>query len=512
MPLPLPNKRTPLKHLSTQSFLQNWVLSVCQSMLRLSFGLGGILTVCLPTLAESLPGRQLGQLDPSYRPCQPTDITAAGLFFEMSDTPAQPLSALCDLSRQTANQLVASSLPAALVPEQRAEQVLKAPADKETTLWSPEKQIPLPTFTNGASVAKKETVWRHLPSPGSAVSMEANDEILNALYAPSEASMANAPIDVERDDVPEVLASIASARSTGIETPTVAQRSDPMQGGRNSGQAGRLLDEELGILRVKPTRSRDTEELGILQLLQTAQARAPQPAPPVAFLTARTGYFSSENIFRSAPSLSEEIYQTGLSFYFSPRLSDRTSLYVVAETNVVRYENLSRVSYNDLGVQIGLRQRLFPRTFVQVGWRNQQLYSRGYRGKLFDINAIDALISYRSILGNKVWLDSFYQARLGFTSPDTGSRFRQTLTLSLNYGITRNLRSSLIYQLDFDDYMQVPRFDTYHQFLGVISYNINETSRLSVFGGTRFGRSSVSEVNLEDTFYGAGLNVSLPLF
>ena len=102
--------------------------------------------------------------------------------------------------------------------------------------------------------------------------------------------------------------------------------------------------------------------------------------------------------------------------------------------------------------------------------------------------------------------------RLGFADPEAASRLRQTFTVSLNYGVNRNLRTSLIYQLDFDDYTQVSRFDTYQQLLGIISYNVTPESRLSLFGGTRFGRSSTAGVNLNDTFYGAGLNVSVPLF
>ena len=494
-------------------------------MLRVSLGVGGILAICLPTLAgsplksqsESQPKSQISELAPSYKPCQLMDVSTAGLFLEATDVPAQTASALCGASQSAVELTIPLSLPALPGPDWQEEGVLKASAD-EDILWSPEKRVPI--FTDGASIARQVPAWRHLPQTRSAARLAAEYEVPNALYAPSEYAPSETStadtISELLQDSPKTRALIEPAEFLEVEATAVAQsldrELDQVQIREDSGQRDRQLDEELGILQVKPVRSRDTEELGILQLLQTAQARAPQPTPPIAFLTVRTGYFSSENIFRSDPSLSEEVYQTGLSFYLSPRLSDRTSLYVIAETNVVRYEKLSRVSYNDLGIQVGLRQRLFPRTFVQVGWRNQQLYSRGYRDKLFNINAIDALISHRSILSNKIWLDSFYQARWGFTSPSTGSRFRQTLTLSLNYGVTRNLRGSLIYQLDFDDYTQVPRFDTYHQLLGVVSYNVNETSRVSLFGGTRFGRSSVSEVSLEDTFYGAGLNVSLPLF
>lgn len=280
--------------------------------------------------------------------------------------------------------------------------------------------------------------------------------------------------------------------------------------------SGEKLDEDLGILRVRPLRSRANEELGILRLLQTAQATPPSPSPPprqpTAFLTGRLGLFNSENAFRSDTRLDEQIYQSGLSLYLFPKLSSNTNLYAIAETNLARYENFDSVNYNELELQLGIRQRLLPRTFAQIGWRNQRLYSPGFRDKLFSVNAIDTLISHRSILNSRMWLDSFYQARLGFANPDSASRFRQTLTLSLNYGISRSLRTGLLYQLDFDDYTQVPRFDTYQQVLGIVSYSITPESRISVFGGTRFGRSSSPGVSLDDTFYGAGLNVSVPLF
>ncbi|MEL6855255.1 MAG: hypothetical protein AAFO83_09100 [Cyanobacteria bacterium J06607_13] len=277
-------------------------------------------------------------------------------------------------------------------------------------------------------------------------------------------------------------------------------------------QEDEVLDDELGTLRLIQLRSRNNEELGILRLLQTAQAPPPLPKPPIAFLGGRLGFLDTENAFRSTPQLDEQIYQSGLTFFVFPRISDNTSLYAIAETNLARYNNFESVNYNEVEVQAGIRQRLLPRTFAQIGWRNQKLYSPGYRERLFSVHYIDTLISHRSIINKKTWLDGFYQMRLGFADPQSASRLRQTFTLSLNYGISRNFRTSLLYQLDFDDYTQVSRFDTYQQVLGVISYNLTPESRVSLFGGTRFGRSSTRGVNLNDTFYGAGLNVSVPLF
>jgi hypothetical protein len=299
------------------------------------------------------------------------------------------------------------------------------------------------------------------------------------------------------------------------------------------------IDEELGSLRVQLQRSRESEELGILRLLQTAQAAPPPPpAPPVAFLSGRLGFFATDNVFRSELRLDDQIVQSGITAYYFPKLSESTNLYAIAETSLARYgnfganytqteprlgRNFPNVDYNQTELQLGLRQRLMPRTYAQIGWRNQRIYSPGYREKLFGINYLEAQLNHRSILNSKMWLDGFYQVRWGFASPtdadandqtqpsDT-SRVRQTFTLSLNYSATSDLRTSLLYQLDFDDYTQMDRFDTYQQVIGIVSYNLTPESQLSVFGGTRFGRSSSALINLDDTFYGAGLNVSVPLF
>ena len=300
-------------------------------------------------------------------------------------------------------------------------------------------------------------------------------------------------------------------------------------------------DDDLGIIRANPIRS--DVDLGILRLLQTATVKPEPPKAPFAFLIGRVGFLSSDNTFRSNgfnPSDfgftgfdgsqlnrrdSAQIYQAGLSLYLFPRLTENTNLYAIAETNLARYEGDNLVSlnragdtirrtpdYNELEFQLGIRHRLKPRTYVQVGWRNQTLYKFGYEDKFFSAHYLDALISHRSILSSRIWLDSIYQMRYGFASPKTSSRVRHTLSLSLNYGFSKDLRTSLLYQTDLDDYTQRSRFDIYQQVLGIISYGITPEARLSVFGGTRFGHSSEPSVNLDDTFYGAGLNVNLPLF
>lgn len=269
-----------------------------------------------------------------------------------------------------------------------------------------------------------------------------------------------------------------------------------------------VLDDDLGTLRLQQTRSRSNEELGILRLLQTAKAEPPPPRPPIAFLGGRLGFFNTDNAFRSEIEIEDQIYQLGLTLYLFPKLSEKTSVYAIAETSLARYE----VDYNELEVQAGLRHRILKRTFAQVGWRNQRLYTPGYREKILGVNYLDALISHRRILSKRAWADGFYQIRLGFAEPSAASRFRQTLIASVNYAATPKLRTSLLYQLELDDYLNIDRYDISQQFLAAVSYNITPESKISLFGGTRFGSSSASGVDLDDVFYGAGLNVNVPLF
>jgi hypothetical protein len=289
----------------------------------------------------------------------------------------------------------------------------------------------------------------------------------------------------------------------------------------------RSPDPELGVLRVQQLRSRQDEDLGILRLLQTAQAPPPPPRQPIAFLAGNLGFLSTDNSLRTVDRISDQLYQSGLTFYLFPRLSERTSLYAIADVNLARYENsesplynnlrdktgnLIDVNYNKLELQLGIRQQLSPRTFAQIGWRNQRLYSGGFRERVSATNYLEALISHRAILDNRTWLDGFYQARLGWADPEESNRFRQTFTLSFNYGVTRALRTTLLYQLDLEDYTRINRYDVSQQVLGVISYELTPESRISLFGGTRFGQSNRERVDLDDIFYGAGLNINVPLF
>ncbi|MGB7085131.1 MAG: hypothetical protein WBD47_06230 [Phormidesmis sp.] len=492
--LPPSNEEAQLTSLPDQIFflIRRQALPFCRRALKLSVSLGGTFAViCTPAIAQS---GSTASDDAANAGCvydQSADLAASsaeppGLDFQQSGVSAHPrptqrfTTKLCLLEgkRSPYEALAPETLLIELVP---------------SGTQSDEVAFDGATETASRAVAVDGIVIDGIVTEAIPMSPKDIDAVDDGIT--EEEWIAQAP-------------ETSSAESSADSSDFLSDELESLQENSQDGQP----DDELGILRLRQERSRSDDELGILRLLQTASVPPPPPREPIAFLSGRLGFFSSENAFRSNPKLSETIYQSGLSLYLFPELSNDTSLYAIAETNLARYENFESVDYNELEVQIGLRQRLLPRTHAQIGWRNQRLYSPGYRDKLFSVNYIDTLISHRSILNSRTWLDSFYQARLGFANPDAASRFRQTFTLSLNYGVSRDLRTSLLYQLDFDDYTQIPRYDSYQQVLGIVSYNVTPESRVSLFGGTRFGRSSSPGVNLNDTFYGAGLNVSVPLF
>lgn len=508
-------------------FMKNQAFPIGQRVLGLSLGLGGVLNIlCVSAFADPvLPEAQ--------------DTTAASENDDLDSNSASKQAG----KQEDSDRLKDSPLRGLMAASHETLVYPRGYVAGVEDSYSPSFSLSLCEMSSCeiAEVAPDADLSSGVPSSDSTAPEEnIGSSTFTELSTPVDPVEPVVPVDIESLEIgpleidrseearPDISQLVAQVPDFGDLLPE--ERLEPL----NTQPEGET-DDELGNLRLQLQRSRTNEDLGILRLIQTAQAAPPPPKQPIAFLAGRLGFLDSDNVFRSNRTavdprfgdngfirrLDEQVYQAGLTFFLFPKLSESTNLYAIAGTTLVRYDEFSNTDTNQVELQLGVRQRLAPRTFAQLGWRNQRFYSPGYREKKLGINYIDAQISHRTVLSSRTWLDSFYQARLGFaeslggsegSNTDRASRFRQTLTLSLNHGLTKDLRTSLLYQLDFDDYTQIPRFDTYQQVLGVISYSLTPESRLSLFGGTRFGRSSSSAVNLDDTFYGAGLNVNVPLF
>lgn len=311
------------------------------------------------------------------------------------------------------------------------------------------------------------------------------------------------------------IAAVADVALTKNDDNEVDEVEPSIEQANSDDAAETVIDEELGILRVRSQPVGIDGELGVLRIRAIEDVPLevePEPTrQTTVFLTGRSNVYGGNNLFRTPNPIDDRIYQAGIGLFAFPKLGEKTNLILSAEANVARYEDLSVVDYNEVQVQAGIRQRLGNRSYGQLNWRYQDLSTPG-SDSFFSSNYMELLLSRRDILNNRTWLDAYYQARLSMSNPEEFSRFSQITTGSINYGFDPQTRVSLLYQLFLDDYTETSRYDTYHQVLAQFSHDLSKTTRISLFTGVRFGRSSRSNVDFDDTIYGASVNFNLPLF
>lgn len=253
-------------------------------------------------------------------------------------------------------------------------------------------------------------------------------------------------------------------------------------------------------------------ELGILRL-QELPLSAP-PAPPVLYFFGRLNFLSSDNIFLAAePSrVNDRFLSPAISLVAFPALGPNTYLLASVNASLVRYQTLPTASYDNLNLELGIRQQIFPATYAQFTLGNQRLFEPGFNTQFFNEYSARISVDREDRLLPNLTLNSSYQAQITSSDPVTSSRFIQQLGLALAYDISSSFTTSAIYQLTLADYTQQDRYDTYNQVFGVLTYHLSPSTRLNVFGGLSFGRSSNEAINFSDTLYGINLEVGLPLF
>lgn len=275
------------------------------------------------------------------------------------------------------------------------------------------------------------------------------------------------------------------------------------------------IDSELGELRI---RSRTTDpELGILRIREEPLATpARSPQRPVAYLTGRVGYINSDNIFLAIDDqlgiIGDDFLRSGVALSFYPALGPETFLLAIAETNFQRYTNITNANYDELRFRVGIRQGLTPRTFGEIGWNYQQLFRPSFRDRFFENHAFDLTLRRQDPLTADLTLSSYYRLQLNLSNPAAFDRVIQALGTYAGYSIAPQLEAGLNYQLTLGDYTQQDRYDTYHQVLAQLVYSIQPTTRLSLFGGISFGRSSEPIIRFDDVIFGIFLESSLVSF
>lgn len=253
-------------------------------------------------------------------------------------------------------------------------------------------------------------------------------------------------------------------------------------------------------------------ELGILRLRKRPLAEQKKPFKIPVFLIGNVGYISNGNTLAGIDPVNDRLFRSGLSLIASPRLSKRTALIASVQGNLYRYDELSRLDYNEVRLQASLRHVLTRKVYGDLGWTHRQLFLQEDGDRFLGEHAAFASLTRRDPLTKKTSLTSFYNLRVGFADPETSSRLRNTVGMSLRHRVTPALQASLTGRMTLTNFTQQSRQDFYTQGLAQLSYKISKAVNLSLFGSLTRGNSSNQQVNFDNSTLGVSLSGNVKLF
>lgn len=333
------------------------------------------------------------------------------------------------------------------------------------------------------------------------------------------------------------LGDVAASDTVAIEAPFQKQHSqqtlgselDSQDASENSGITlvrpdPSQVDSELGILRLRPLSSLDAEmpssaavldpELGVLRLraLTPEVSAEPVPQESVVFLQGYLSFFNGNNLLARTDSLPDTTLQAGVRVRAVPRLGPRTFLVGTAESSVLKYADHGEFDYNDLGLSVGLYHWLTPRTYVELNWRNQQLFAENGGDRFLNDHQLRLSVGRSDYLTPDLTLNSAYQLQSSWAEPRERSRLANRVTVGLSHPVSSQLEVSLAYQLALIDFTQYDRYDSYHQLLAQFQFALSDEATLTVFGGGRVGESTHSLIDFDSTLLGLSLVMNFSLF
>ncbi|NJM56809.1 MAG: hypothetical protein HC857_04330, partial [Synechococcales cyanobacterium RU_4_20] len=259
-----------------------------------------------------------------------------------------------------------------------------------------------------------------------------------------------------------------------------------------------LGDPELGILRLRE------QELSL--------RRPPIQVPVYLFLNA--SYLTNSNARASEEPVDDQLLRTTLSLTASPILTRRTTAFATVQGNLNRYGELSRLDYNELRFQAGVRHTLLPRLTGELGWINRQLYFQEDGDRFLGDNAVYAAFSRRDAtpLGPKTSLTSSYRVQANFAEPKTSDRVVNSLSTTFSYDLSPKLATTFTGLIALTDYTQQNRQDFYGQASVGLTYTLARNTRLSLFGALTRGGSSDQRVDFDNALLGVSFSTNLKLF
>lgn len=263
---------------------------------------------------------------------------------------------------------------------------------------------------------------------------------------------------------------------------------------------GSVRDPELGCIFLKPL----------------------SPAPvrqPTVYLIARFDYFRSTNIYSAIDPINDGLARPGLSLYAAPRLGPSTFLTAALTGNLVRYSTQTQINYNELQLEASIFQVLSPTMYGRLGWVNQRLHIASDdifglpKGSRFlNDHAIRLELNRRDQITQRLYLNTYYQFRVGFANPKDRSRIINSFIASLNYDIQPNLQLGLDYQFALATFTRQSREDQFQQVGVHLAYTVIRNTQLYLFAGYSFGRSNDPLVDFNGFVFGISLSTSLGLF
>ncbi len=265
-------------------------------------------------------------------------------------------------------------------------------------------------------------------------------------------------------------------------------------------------DPDLGTLRLYPQADVDTD-LGVLRL---QPAEDTPPRPPVVYATIQSSTILSDNALSSADPIEDGLLQAGIGLRAVPALGSQTFAVLTLNGNVVRYFDETDFNYDELEMGASIFHRITRRTYIDVGWKNEQLF-RESGDRIISDHQLRASIGRQDQLG-PVRIDTAYQLQRSFADPNSRSRLINRLSVGANYPVQSRIDLGIFYQLSLIDFIDGDRDDHYQQLIGQISYRPSSTTRISLFGGGRLGDSDLDFIDFNSALIGISVGVNLPLF
>jgi hypothetical protein len=282
-------------------------------------------------------------------------------------------------------------------------------------------------------------------------------------------------------------------------------------------------DPELGVVQVRSLV--EDNDLGILRIRDQLRipTQAEQPAPKFGFLLARMAISSSDNILLAVNDVGgltgDTFLRPSLALAVYPPLGPQTAFIATADIGLQRYVSQSSLNYDDLRFRVGVRQGLTPRSYAQLIFGYQELFRPGAnRTQFFKNTSLGLTLGRRDTFSPSLTLDSYYLIQFNGAQSTSGStltdfsRLFQSGGAYLGYDITPQWQAGISYQFSLINYTSQERYDGFQQILAQVAYLITPAVRMSVYGGVSFGASSERLVNFNDTFLGAAIEATVPLF